>query len=333
MHSPPKAVLVTGASSGIGRATAELLAASGYRVLAGVRCTANGSAPPPTGTETVLLDVTCRYHVECVLEQLRRTCPDGLYGLINNAGVAPPAAVELADLDEVRRILEVNTLAPLQLIQACLPLLRRAQGRVVNMSSMNGAIAMPMVGAYSASKFALEALSDALRVELRPWGISVSVIRPGQVRTAIFAKARAALGEREQAIPPELADGYRKLYARAGKFNERGASAATTPDAVARAVLKALTARRPRPIYVVGLDARGLHLAYRLLPTWLMDGVLARAMGLMRLPRSARRAPTPVEGALGGWPMRVGSGQLEAEAKGPAAGAAVTGWESSLNSP
>ena len=90
---------------------------------------------------------------------------------MNNAGVAPPAAVELADLDELRRVLEVNTLAPLRLIQACLPLLRAARGRIVNMSSMNGTLAMPMVGAYSASKFALEALSDTLRVELRPWGV------------------------------------------------------------------------------------------------------------------------------------------------------------------
>jgi NAD(P)-dependent dehydrogenase (short-subunit alcohol dehydrogenase family) len=284
MHTR-KAVLVTGASSGIGRATAELLAARGFRVFAGLRRREAGQplGEPPTGVEPVELDVLLPDNVARVAEQLRRECPEGLFGLVNNAGVAPPAAVELADLDEVRRILEVNTLAPLRLIQTCLPLLRKARGRVVNMSSMNGTLAMPIVGAYSASKFALEALSDSLRVELRPWGVSVSVIRPGQVRTAIFAKAGAALDERVVGIPPELTAGYARLYARASKFNRRGANARTTPGAVARAVFKALTAWRPKARYLVGYDAVGLGIAHEWLPTWLMDWAMAMAMGTNRL--------------------------------------------------
>jgi NAD(P)-dependent dehydrogenase (short-subunit alcohol dehydrogenase family) len=165
------------------------------------------------------------------------------------------------------------------MIQACLPLLREGRGRIVNISSMNGYISLPMVGAYSASKFALEALSDALRIELRPWNIPISVVRPGQVGTEIFSKARTALQERSQQIPPELLAGYEKLYARAAKFNERGARGATPPIAVARVVLKALRARRPRLHYVVGADARSLQLAQSLVPKRWLNNFIALLAG------------------------------------------------------
>jgi NAD(P)-dependent dehydrogenase (short-subunit alcohol dehydrogenase family) len=275
-------VLVTGASSGIGLATAKLLASEGYRVFAGVRCDRGRCAietcEAPNLTP-VWLDVTQGDHVERVIDEVRGMAPDGLYALVNNAGIGPPAAVELTDIDELRRILEVNTLAPLRMIQACLPLLREGRGRVVNISSMNGYISLPMVGAYSASKFALEALSDALRIELRPWNIPISLIRPGQVGTAIFDKARVAIEERTQTIPPELEHGYGKLYRRAAKFNERGAKSATSPQAVARAVSKALRARRPRLHYTVGVDALGLQLARAALPARWLDSLIAAISG------------------------------------------------------
>jgi NAD(P)-dependent dehydrogenase (short-subunit alcohol dehydrogenase family) len=302
MQSPRPAVLITGASSGIGRATAELLASQDYRVFAGVRCQAPGGPLPegPAGAEPVRLDVTCPDNLSAVVDQLRRECPEGLHALVNNAGVAPPAAVELADVDEVRRVLEVNVLAPLRLTQACLPLLRRARGRIVNMSSMNGKLAMPMVGAYSASKFALEALSDVLRVELRPWGVTVSLVRPGQVRTPIFAKARVALAARQREIPDELAPGYGKLYARAAHFNERGAQASTTPEAVARAIFRVLRARRPRPVYLVGGDAWGLELMHLAFPPRLMDWVLATTMGLKKPARRRHGGKNGAAAAAGG---------------------------------
>jgi NAD(P)-dependent dehydrogenase (short-subunit alcohol dehydrogenase family) len=283
-HSCAKAVLVTGASSGIGQATVELLAASGFRVFAGLRRPSPGMplAEPPAGAEAIELDVTSADNAAAAVARIDAACPEGLFALVNNAGIAPPGAVELTDVDELRRILEVNTLAPLRLIQLCLPLLRRGRGRIVNMSSMNGKLAMPMVGAYSASKFALEALSDTLRVELRPWGVTVSLVRPGQVCTPIFHKAAAALAERQRAVPAELADGYGKLYARALQFNNRGANAATTPQAVARAVLRILRARRPKPMYLVGGDAWGIELAYLATHTRVMDWILAAAMGVNR---------------------------------------------------
>jgi NAD(P)-dependent dehydrogenase (short-subunit alcohol dehydrogenase family) len=283
MQQPQKAALVTGVSTGIGRATAELLAARGYRVFGGLRRSGPGEPLPaaPAGVEPLELDVTSDEAVAQAAARLTRELPDGLYALVNNAGIAPPAVLELADLDEFRRVLEVNTIAPLRVIQAFLPLLRQRRGRIINMSSMNGTVAMPIVGAYSASKYALEALSDTLRVELRPWKIEVTVLRPGQVRTEIFAKAGQFLDERAQEIPAHLAQGYAKLFRRASMFNRRGAKAGTMADDVARVVLKALGARRMKPRYYAGFDAVGLQIAREWLPTRLLDRWLARAMGLM----------------------------------------------------
>ncbi len=277
MTSPQRVVLITGASTGIGRATAELLVRQGFRVFAGMRHPTADAALP--GAETVQLDVTRPDDVAAAVEKLRAACPAGLYGLVNNAGMAAPNPTELADLDELRQLMEVNAIGPLRVIQACLPLLRPARGRIVNITSMNGVLSLPIVGAYSASKFALEALSDALRVELRPWGVSVSVIRPGQVRTPIFDKALAALDKRSKEVPPELAPGYNKLYERATMFSQYGARAGNPPEAVARVVLKALEARWPRPCYTVGLDVRGLSLLQALLPARIYSRVLARIMG------------------------------------------------------
>lgn len=313
---PPRAVLVTGTSTGIGWAIAELLAARGFRVLAGVRRRTPGEPlpPAPPGCEPIELDVASADHVARVASRLAGELPGGLFALVNNAGMAPPAAVELADVDEFRRVLEVNAVAPLRLIQACLPLLRRGRGRIVNMSSMNGTVALPIVGVYSASKFALEALSDSLRVELRPWGIPVTVIRPGQIRTPIFDKAGAAIEARAKEIPAEVADGYAQLYARAAKFNARGANARTGPEAVARTVLKVLQARRPKSRYYVGLDAVGLQIAFEWLPTRMLDWFFAAAMGINRRVKSeSTSGPLPLEGRAvkGGSPAELASTRLD----------------------
>ncbi len=285
MSESMRTVLITGCSSGIGRASARLLAENGFRVLAGMRSAEQFerlSDPQLPGLEPVQLDVTNEDDVRRVVDHAQQTCPQGLFGLVNNAGMALPAAVELSTIDEVRRLLEVNTVGPLRLIQSCLPLLRVGRGRVINMSSMNGTLAMPMVGAYSASKFALEALSDTLRVELRPWQIPVIIIRPGQVRTSIFSKMRDGLSVRRPDIPDELKEGYDVMYARAGEFNERGAQSSTTPESVARVVQRALETKRPRMHYLVGIDARGLQLAKSLMPQRLLDRVFARVMHVLK---------------------------------------------------
>ncbi len=285
MSLSSRTVLITGCSSGIGHATALLLAERGFRVLAGVRCPQQAeelSRPELSLLEPLLLDVTKEDEVAHAVELVQKTSPNGLYGLINNAGLGLPAAVELSNLDEVRQVFEVNTIGPLRMIQSFLPLLRAGSGRVINMSSMNGTMALPMVGAYSASKFALEALSDTLRVELRPWQIPVSIIRPGQVRTLIFDKARESLDIHSARIPTELKSGYGKMYAQAAKFNDRGSRSSTSPEKVARVVLQALQAKWPRTHYHVGLDAYGMKLAQSLVPQRLIDRVLARTMGVFK---------------------------------------------------
>jgi NAD(P)-dependent dehydrogenase (short-subunit alcohol dehydrogenase family) len=285
MEQTQPTVLVTGASSGIGLATAKLLAESGYRVFAGVRSEAGQAAIRGAGLASltsVWLDVTDASQVKQAVADIGAAAPGGLFALVNNAGIGLPSVVEFADLDELRAVLEVNAIAPLRMIQACLPLLRRGGGRIVNISSMNGTIALPMVGSYSASKFALEALSNTLRIELRPWKIPVTVIRPGQVTTAIFDKARVALQERSQQIPAELQRGYGPLFARCVKLNERGALRGAPPEKVAQAVLKALRASWPRNHYLVGADAIWLDIAHDVLPMRLLERLISRISGTMK---------------------------------------------------
>jgi NAD(P)-dependent dehydrogenase (short-subunit alcohol dehydrogenase family) len=285
MDQTQPAVLVTGASSGIGLATARHLAANGYRVFAGTRTDEGRIKLEQLGLSSVTpvwLDVTDPEQAERAISQIGAEAPQGLFGLVNNAGIGPPSVVELMDLDELRAVLEVNTLAPLRMMQLCLPLIRKGAGRIINMSSMNGAIALPMVGGYSASKFALEALSTTLRIELRPWKIPVSVIRPGQMRTQIFEKARLELQEKSQQVPEELQRGYGPLFARSAKINERGARGASSPEKVAQVVLKALRARRPRLHYLVGADSIWLDIAQDVLPTRLLERLISRVSGTMK---------------------------------------------------
>jgi NAD(P)-dependent dehydrogenase (short-subunit alcohol dehydrogenase family) len=284
MDSSTRTVLVTGCSTGIGHAIVRLLAEKGFHVFAGVRSqrafdelkTMHQQITP------LILDVTSDEDAARAVETIRAASPQGLYALVNNAGVALPAAVELTTLDELRELLEVNTVGPLRMIQSCLPMLRQTHGRIVNISSMNGTMALPMVGAYSASKFALEALCDTLRVELRPWRISVSLIRPGQVRTVIFDKSREAIAERIASMPADLRPGYEKMYETAAQFNERGAQSRTLAEHVAKRALHALTSSWPRTHYHVGLDAQGMMLSKSYVSARLIDRVLARVMKMFR---------------------------------------------------
>ena len=251
-----RTALVTGASSGIGEACARRLAGAGWRVLAGVRRA--GSAP--LGTEEVLLDVTEPVAVEV----------DRLDGLVNNAGIAVAGPLEFLPLDELRRQLEVNVVGQLRVTQAVLPALRRARGRVVNVGSISGRSALPFLGAYAMSKFALEALTDSLRVELEPWGIRVVVVEPGTIRTPIWTRERPD-------PPPEAAPLYgERIEAFRRAAVSRGAQGAP-PDAVAAVVEHALTAERPRARYLVGRDAR-LRAGLERLPVRLRDRLLVRRL-------------------------------------------------------
>ena len=267
-----RAVVVTGASSGIGLASALRLARSGWRVLGGVRTEEAATELREGGVEPVLLDVTDAEQIAAAVD----TAGPELQGLVDNAGIAVAAPLELVPLDELRRQLEVNVVGQVAVLQAFLPALRRGRGRVVLMGSVGGRSALPFLGPYAASKHALEAFADVLRVELAPWGMSVSIVEPASVRTAIWTKG----AEHAEAMRSGLADDSAELYAaRIARFREvalkRGPG--IDPDVVAKAVEHALTASRPKARYLVGRDAH-LRAWIERLPTRLRDRVLARAL-------------------------------------------------------
>jgi len=271
-------VLVTGTSKGIGRACARDLHARGFRVFAGVRTDADAEALRAAADDRLvplLLDVTRPADIAAAGDLLRsRVGPAGLWGLVNNAGIAVAGPIEYLPPQEVRRQFEVNVFGTLELTQTCLPLLRTARGRIVNVSSVNGRVVSPFNGAYSASKFALEALSDALRLELRRTGIQVVVVQPGAIRTPIWDTAR------EEA--QRLAERYpRAAWSHYGRVLERLAKVGTprralAPERIATVIARALLARHPRARYHVGWDARAGILAARMLPTRLLDALLTR---------------------------------------------------------
>ncbi len=267
-----RSVLVTGASSGIGLASAVRLVRAGWRVFGGVRTKEAAATLREYAIEPLTLDVTDQAQIAAAAEAVG---PE-LGGLVDNAGIAVAAPLELVPLDELRRQLEVNVVGQVAVLQACLPALRRARGRVVLMGSIGGRSALPFLGPYAASKHALEAFADVLRVELAPWGIPVSIVEPASVRTAIWAKGAA----HAEAIAEGLASEAAGLYAaRIARFREvalkRGPG--VDPGVVAKAVEHALTASRPKARYVVGRDAH-LRAWIERLPTRLRDRVLTKAL-------------------------------------------------------
>lgn len=259
-----RAVLVTGASTGIGAACARRLSGHGWRVLAGVR--RRGDAP--AGAEEVLLDVTDATAIAAAAAQV-----DRLDGLVDNAGIGIAAPLEHLPLEELRRQLEVNVVGQLAVVQAFLPALRAARGRIVLMGSISGRSALPFLGAYAMSKHALEAMADALRVELAPDGIHVAIVEPGTIATPIWTKPQQAV----EALPPEALSRYGPRLEAFRRAAATRAARAAPPERVAAAVEHALSAARPRTRYLVGRDAK-LRAAIERLPDRLRDRVIARAL-------------------------------------------------------
>ena len=277
MSPGERAVLVTGASSGIGKACALRLARGAWQVLAGVRRREDGErlAEQARGRlEPVLLDVTDASSIAAAAERLA----DGpLHGLVNNAGIALGLPLELLPLDELRRQLEVNLVGQVAVTQALLPHLRRGPGRIVNVGSIAGRSALPFLGAYAASKHALEAVTDSLRVELRPFGIEVAIVEPGTIATQIWQTA----AETSRGVAADLPAETLALYAeRTAAFREAAAAAARRAEQaekVAKIVEHALTARRPKTRYRVGRDAARRAWVERL-PDRLRDRVYERVL-------------------------------------------------------
>ena len=272
---PERVILVTGCSSGIGRATALDAAGRGHRVFATARNRNDlADLERRENLETLALDVTdagaVRGAADAALARAGR-----LDALVNNAGYGQYGAVEEVTLDEWRAQFEVNLFGAIAAIQAVLPAMRRqCSGTIVNVSSVSGRVAIPFAAPYSASKFALEAVSDALRVELSAFGIRVVLVEPGPIETPFTDRARAMVGPLIARPGP-----YRELYALAerameGEF-QKGKQA---PAAVARVIVDAIEAEQPRPRYPIGLMSRVLFPLKAALPDRWLDGLMRRAL-------------------------------------------------------
>lgn len=294
-----RSALVTGASTGIGRATAERLDRGGWRVFAGVRKQQDAEALVAAGSERlvpVILDVTEPEQIEVAVNRIAEEA-GALHGLVNNAGIAVPGPLETLPIDDFRRQIEVNLTAQVAVTQAMLPLIRRApavplsphrglrnhaaagRGRIVFLSSIGGRVAFPLAGAYHAAKFGIEAVGDVFRQELMPWDISVSIVEPGSIDTPIWER-----GEREaDAIEARASEVQERLYGQTIAGFRRAirgtAERGISPEKVAEAIEHALTAKRPRVRYLVGADAKVQARLGPAIPTRLWDRIVAYAMG------------------------------------------------------
>ena len=270
------AVVVTGASSGIGEATALHLRSLGFEVFAGVRKDEDAERLAGRGVDTLRLDITSADSIQDARAGIGER---PLAGLVNNAGVAVSAPLEFVPIEELRRQLEINLVGHVAVTQAFLPALRAGRGRIVNMSSIGGLVALPLMGPYNASKFALEGVSDSLRRELRGQGVDVCVIEPGGVKTPIWQKGNAAAAAMLDGMPPEAQERYGKmiesLRQESSKIEQENGIA---PQAVAEAVGHALTAKRPKTRYLVGRDAKTRAPLAKLLPDRALDALIARTL-------------------------------------------------------
>jgi NAD(P)-dependent dehydrogenase (short-subunit alcohol dehydrogenase family) len=271
-------VLITGASRGIGRAAALALDRAGHDVIAGVRHqqAADSLAAEASGRlRTVRLDVTDAESVRAAAVAVG----DRLDALVNNAGVVVGGIVEGLDLDALRRQLEINVIGQVAVTQALLPALRAAAGRVVFMSSVSGRVSAPVLTPYTASKFAIEAIADGLRLEVRRWGIRVVLVEPGSIDTDVWRNAEAQFDTEVAAMHDEQRRLYHGLLTGTRKLIRATARRAAPVEKVAAAVVEAVTAQRPKTRYVVGADARGQLLLKAALPDRAFDAITARLTG------------------------------------------------------
>lgn len=278
------AVVITGASSGIGEASALRLDRRGFQVFAGVRRESDGTVLKEKASERLtplIIDVTDDSSIAAAAAAVSEAVGEsGLSGLVNNAGIGVGGPLEFVALADLRRQLEVNFIGQVAVTQAFLPLLRKARGRIVFIGSIGGRFSGPFISPYTASKFALEAITDSLRVELRPWKIHVSIVEPGAIATRIWDKSKSMADEIEKTLPPEGRELYGNAIPSVRKFIERGERTAIEPDAVAKAVTHALTARTPQTRYLIGMDARLQAALAKIVPDRGRDWLVRRLMGM-----------------------------------------------------
>ncbi|HEY5313762.1 MAG TPA: SDR family oxidoreductase [Pirellulales bacterium] len=282
--SAKPAIFITGTSTGIGAACAVELAGSGYRVFAGVRQPADGERLQGLTLDEltpVLVDVTDEQTVRAAVETIEAAVgAAGLAGLVNNAGIVVAGPLELLPTSELRRQLEVNVLGTHAVTRAVLPLVRRARGRIVMMGSISGLIAPPYIGAYAASKYALEAMTDALRVELSRWRIRVSIIEPDAVATPIWDKFDRSITALGADADPQIQQLYAAEIEHMRRAGLQLGKTGVPTSRVVRAVLHALSARWPKTRYPIGWRPWLAFGGARHVPPGVLDWILRKSMGL-----------------------------------------------------
>jgi NAD(P)-dependent dehydrogenase (short-subunit alcohol dehydrogenase family) len=273
---PERAVLTTGANSGIGLATVLELARRGFHSIGSVRSEAKAdivhkaAAEAGVQVQTILLDVTDAEQCDRAVGGLH------LYGLVNNAGYAVTGAVEDVEDDEARALFETMVHAPMRLARLALPAMREAGGgRIVNVSSIAGRTSMPFAGHYTGAKHALEALSDALRMEVAGAGVKVVLVEPGGFKTGIWEEFERDIAKRESA-----GSRYGDAYKRSLQGQKLLEPIMGNPDACAKVIATALTTRFPRSRYLVGLDAQAMNFADTMTPTFLKDRFIRLGLGI-----------------------------------------------------
>ena len=278
-------ILITGASSGIGRATALMLDRNGFRVFATVRRQEDGDSLKKDSSGRiipVMADLSDEASIKNAFTFISSSVGErGLRGLVNNAGVNLEGPLEFFALGSIRKGLEVNLVGPIILIQTFLPLLRKCSSpRIVNVGSIGGVQSPPFVSPYAASKGGLHAFTVSLRRELLPFGIHVSLVIPGNIRTPIWDKITERVKRFSDDYTAEAVTLYGGAFSAFQKTTEQMAAKGIPPERVARAVVHALAKKRPKTRYIVGLDAKLQSFAARWVPDRIQDRVLLRVLGI-----------------------------------------------------
>jgi NAD(P)-dependent dehydrogenase (short-subunit alcohol dehydrogenase family) len=254
------AVVITGASSGIGRAAALYLDQRGYRVFAGVRKDEDAKSLTDQASgrlKPIKIDVTKQRSIQTAARNVKKAVgEEGVVGLVNNAGVGGGGPIEFLDLDGLRETLEVNLIGQVAVTKAFLPLVREAKGTIVFIASIGGRVASPMLSPYNVSKFGLEALGESLRHEVGPWGIDVAVVEPGSIDTEIWNKGEDQIEEAVSQMPKDAIRLYGAQLARFAEVLNETAERGIPPERVAKAIHRAIVSDKPRHRYLVGTDAK-----------------------------------------------------------------------------
>jgi NAD(P)-dependent dehydrogenase (short-subunit alcohol dehydrogenase family) len=278
------AVLITGTSTGIGRATALHLDRLGYHVFATVRKDEDGERLCEEASARLiplLMDVTDQESIEHTRYTVERALGErGLSGLVNKAGIGISGPLEFFPLEWMRRLYEVNLFGQLAVTQAFLPMLRQACGRIVNISSTATLVVAPFHGPYTSPKLALNGLTNALRLELKPHGVQVCLVICGSVNTLIWERGGQLSQQAAQSFPPQVKELYGPQYSRLVEFFTDMGDNGVTPEVAAQQIARALTARRPRNTYFIGPDAHLFNILDKLLYGKLRDWAILRVIGI-----------------------------------------------------